>query len=248
MTSARINLELTVLAIALSLAGACKASVDADGDDEGSQQAGSGADAGTTGEVTAGAAGDSAGAAGDSASMLGDGGVPTAGTGGGSAPTGSNPFAIDLTWSDATIASVLHTALTTAVQRAELGASSGSDQGVRDLSASAITSLMTTQSRLDLVLSMEGLTAEPSSVSEEISVRTATMMTQMEALSGSEFDIAYLNAQIDLQADVMALISAEILPNVVNAQLMTGAQAVRATLRDNVDAAAALLETLAPAP
>ncbi len=245
MKSARINLELTVLVIALSLAGACKASVDADGDDDQSQ-AGTGDEAGTTGGA-AGAAGDGAGAAGDSAA-LGDGGVPTAGTGGGSAPPEGTPFAIDLTWSDAIIANVLQTALTTAIQRAELGASSGSDQGVRDLSAAAVTSLMTTQSRLELVLSQEGLTPEPSSVSTEISDRTATMMTQMQALSGSEFDVAYLNAQIDLQADVMALISAEILPNVINAQLMTGSQAVRATLRENVDAAAALLETLAPAP
>ncbi len=192
--------------VLLTMIGACN------GDDDTGQPGGAGrATAGTAGSGGSGTGGSGSGGA-------GSGG---AGAGGATADAGGDA-AVKL--DDAQVAGVLHAANIGEVEAARLAEAKASDADVKTFAMQMDTDHSMADVAL-LALSQDGgmssLVPADSPVSEAL---TTTAMQKLQALqvkTGADFDRTYINDQVEIHTQVLALITNVLLPQVTNAALKT---------------------------
>jgi putative membrane protein len=142
-----------------------------------------------------------------------------------------------MTLTDAQIAAVL-----SAVNTAETGAGTfaltrATTPAAREYAQSMVEMHTTAQARQTALFTTLNLTVTPSPLSAQLTDQSTATLTQLMSLSDTEFDAAYLRSQADAHTQVLMIIDAQLLPNVVADTLRAELVLTRTTVASHLDAA-----------
>lgn len=229
----------------------------------GSGKAGSGgggnARAGTGGSKSTGSAGSSARGGNGSSSNEegGSGGRSTGAASGGkggsranggrggetSATGGTGGASAQAVLTDAEIASVLTTANEGEIQQNTVAVSKASAPEARAFAQDLIDMHQAAQMRLNTLLTSLNITAADNAVSQQLQKASLRIVTMLQDATGN-FDLTYLQSQIDAHIQVLNLIDQTLLPSAQNPQLRSELAVVRGVVAMHLARARALAASL----
>jgi predicted outer membrane protein len=228
---------LCICMLGVPIATAAVGCGDDDEDEGGTPAAAAGAGGASTGgaggDTAGGAGGDTAGGAGgsggDMAGGAGGGGGDSAGgaaaTGGaagttgtagsgtagsGTAGTGSGFQSVKL--GDGGVAMVLAKANTGEIHLAQLALQHAVRNDVRDFAAKMIAEHGESQSTLQQVLVLEGITLRQSPISQQLDEEASLAESRLSELGEDRFDHGYLVSQVAMHSELLVLLRSRLIP------------------------------------
>ena len=198
------------------------------GDDGGAGRAGAGS-GGTSGRGGTGGrsgAGGRSGSGGAGAGSIDDGGLA------------------DIELSDAEVAAVLRAANTGEVEQGELAMMQASNDDVVAYATRMVDEHTAANMRLADLVDAESIEPEENALSEQLTAETMNILAELEDESGMDFDLAYMEAQRTVHAQVLEIADEVLLPSTQNADLRAELQMLRPAVADHLADAEALLEEL----
>lgn len=187
---------------------------------------GKGGSAGSGGEAGEGTAGmNEGGAAGSDLGSAGDGGTTATGAGGaegGAAGAmggaGGEGGAAELT--DARILHIVITANTGEINEAQVAVTRASNAAVLSFAEEMVTEHNAAINEANTIASNESITPETNPISEMLTQKSGETVAELNAVDAAEFDVAYMESQVEAHEDVLALIEDQLLPEADNAAVV----------------------------
>ena len=191
-----------------------------------------------------GSGGRAAGSAGASAASGGKGGSRASCGGGGATSTaGTGGAGVQAVLTDAEIASVLTTANEGEVQQNTVAVSKASAPEARAFAQDLIDMHQAAQMRLNMLLTSLNITAADNAVSQQLQKASLRIVTTLQDATGN-FDLTYVQSQIDVHIQVLNLIDQTLLPSAQNSQLRSELAVVRGVVAMHLARARALAASL----
>jgi putative membrane protein len=251
------------LVIILALGGAVAGCGDDDdigntqtGSDASVSEAGSGGRASTAGRgATAGRSGGSATAgtpasagSGGVPSTMGNGGRGAIGGRGGVTPIAGTGSDVGGRLSDAQIAAVTAAANTGEIQLGTIALSRARLPEVRAFAQEMITAHGAAQDRATVLLQSLTITPIDNNLSTQLQQDAQRASVMLQNIAASDFDLAYVQSQVDIHTRVLAILDDTLLPSVSEIALRTDLTLVRGDVQRHLTAAQALLLIVQTAP
>ena len=172
--------------------------------------------------------------------------APNAGMGG-EAPPGIPPMtAVPLT--DAQIAAISAAANRGEVEQGKLATGKAKDAKVKKFAAMMTLHHGDADKGETALLKKQNLTPEESTTSTQLTLESSRLVESLRALAGTEFDKAYIDAQVKEHTAILETMDTKLLPAVQNADLKTGLTAMRAKVDAHLKEAQAIQTSLNAAP
>lgn len=215
-----------------------------------------------TGQTRAGTGGARAsagrGGGGGGGSTAGTGVPPVSGggrSGGAGAGAGATPI-IDAGASTdagarisaAQIFAVTAAANTGEIQLGALALTNAQLMSVRDFAQSLIMAHSAAQERQAALAQSLGITPVENSVSTQVNQEAAIIASRLQLASGAQFDLSYVQSQIDIHTRVLDLFDELLLPNATDVALRTELTLARTDIVEHLVQARALIATLGQTP
>lgn len=115
---------------------------------------------------------------------------------------------------------------------------------VRDYAQTMISGHNTAQARQTALATSLQLTATTSPLSEQLSENAAQVLKQLQNASVTDFDILYVQSQIDVHTQVLQALNDQLLPSVSADALQAELLVTRTEVQAHLETARALLVTL----
>jgi putative membrane protein len=172
--------------------------------------------------------------------------APNAGMGA-EAPPGLPPMtAIPL--SDAQIAAIDGAANRGEVEQGKLAVGKAKDAKVKKFAAMMVSHHGDANTADVALLKKQNLTPEESTTSTQLTLESSRLVESLRALTGTEFDKAYMDAQVKEHTALLEAMDGKLLPAVKDADIKAGITAMRAKVEAHLKEAQAIQTSLNAAP
>jgi putative membrane protein len=122
---------------------------------------------------------------------------------------------------DPQIAMVMRVANLSEVREGELARKKATDAAVRDFATAMVSEHSAQSSKADAALSQADVAAEDTLVSREMDAASGAATERLRALSGRDFDRAYIDRQVQAQEKLLGLIDSTLTPDARHKVLRT---------------------------
>jgi len=139
--------------------------------------------------------------------------------------------------SDGQIAQILATVDKAEIEQGELALEKSTDAGVRGFANHMIEQHTAAKETGARQASQGGLKLASSPKAEELQVKGSKMLEQLKAADAKNFDVTYVQAQVDQHAEVLTMITDQLQPAVEDATLRDQLQSARAMVSEHLDKA-----------
>jgi putative membrane protein len=123
------------------------------------------------------------------------------------------------------------------IQMAELAKKQGVGAQTKDFAAMMITHHRDAENKLKALAKKQNITSKDNDVSNKLKGDVSSMITDMRAKKGKEFDRLYMDNQVKAHRDVLDIVDNQLIPSVQNADLKTHLSEVRRTVADHLQKA-----------
>jgi putative membrane protein len=131
---------------------------------------------------------------------------------------------------DPQVAQVMLTANTGEVAQGTLAQTSATNTAVKDFATMMVTEHSAANQRVQALVQQLGITPQPNPVSAQLQGESDAIVAQLRTLSGTAFDRAYIDAQVDVHTKVLALIDDTLLPASQAAEVKAELATMRASV------------------
>jgi putative membrane protein len=104
------------------------------------------------------------------------------------------------------------------------------------------------QKKQDKLVKKLGLTSEESPLLSELQTGARTTTDQLQTATGTDFDVAYVNAQVQAHQQVLDAIDNRLMPSATDADLKAMLTELRPTIESHLEEARKLSSELSAAP
>ncbi len=172
--------------------------------------------------------------------------APNAGMGG-EAPPGIPPMTT-MPLTDAQIAAISGAANRGEVEQSKLATGKAKDAKVKKFAAMMGAHHGDADKAETALLKKQNLAPEESPTSTQLTLESSRLVESLRALTGTEFDKAYIDAQVKEHTAILEAMDTKLLPAVQNADLKTGLTMMRAKVESHLKEAQAIQTSLNAAP
>jgi putative membrane protein len=150
--------------------------------------------------------------------------------------------------SDAQIAAVTAASHTAEIDAGKLAQAKAKDGRVKKFAAMMVTHHGDAKKKQEKLLTKEKLAPAESPVSAKVKSDAESTLASLQSSTGTEFDKAYIDAQVKAHEDTLNAIDAKLLPNVKHADLKAQLQDFRPKVEEHLKQAKDLQASLAAGP
>jgi putative membrane protein len=136
---------------------------------------------------------------------------------------------------DAQIIDVLVTANTGEVEQGSTAQSKAQSQAVRDFAGMMVSDHSAANERLLSLAGRKGIQIESNAVSQELSREARSIADKLAPLSGAAFDRAYMDSQVSVHREVLAIIDDVLMPVVRDGDLKRLLVDIRKTVAGHLE-------------
>jgi putative membrane protein len=166
---------------------------------------------------------------------------------GGEAPPGLPPVTPSA-FSDEQIAAVSGAANRGEVEQAKLAVGKAKDAKVKKFATMLASHHGDANTAEVALLKKQHLTAEESTTSTQLTLESTRLVESLRPMTGTDFDKAYMDAQVKEHTAILDTMDTKLLPAVKNAELKAGLTAMRAKVETHLKDAQAIQTSLNAAP
>lgn len=145
---------------------------------------------------------------------------------------------------DAQVLQVLHTANVGEIEQAKLARTNGKDPRVKHLARMILKDHTAADDRAEQMMKKANLSMAPSDVSNTLESGAREIQTNLISATGSDFDRAYLDAQIKQHRDVLGLIDQRLIRSAQISDVKSLVETVRPMIEAHLTASEALRKDL----
>jgi len=132
------------------------------------------------------------------------------------------------------------------IQMAELAKKQGVGAATKDFAAMMITHHRDAENKLKTIAKKQNITSKDNDVSNKLKGDVSSMITDMRAKKGKDFDRLYIDNQVKAHKDVLDIVDNQLIPSVQNADLKTHLSDVRRTVADHLQKAEDIQSKMQP--
>lgn len=149
---------------------------------------------------------------------------------------------------DAQISAVLSAANQSEIDQAKLAQKKSKNARVKKYAAMMIKHHGDAQKKHDKLVKKLGLTSEDSPLLSELRSSADSATVQLQTPTGNDFDVAYINAQVQAHQKVLDAIDQRLLPSATDADLKALITELRPTIESHLEEARKISSELSAAP
>ena len=207
--------------------------------------AGGSATGGAGGAVNGGSGGAANGGAGGASNTAGAGGATAAGAGGSANTAGAGGSGVQMvTLTDAQIASVSLAANTGEVDQNTVGVARARNPQVRDFAQDMVTMHTAAIARETALAAAAMIIPADNEVTDTLQAMSRQIVANLQTSDGDEFDQMFINGQVQVHQQVLALINDTLLPQVDSEPLRNELRSMQTTVSQHLETARRLAASL----